>query len=125
MERARMIADPGIGFGKTVEHNLELLGALTLFHGLGVPLVVGASRKGFIGKLTGEAVAARRVAGSLGAAVAIVMQGVQMVRVHDVAETRQALAVWQAAMATGQGGFRILIAWRIFHIRGTVADLRV
>jgi dihydropteroate synthase len=115
IERARIIADPGIGFGKTYEHNAELLGALTLFHGLGVPLVVGASRKGFIGKLTGEKVAARRVAGSLGAAVAIVMQGVQMVRVHDVAETRQALAVWQAVMhetarygAGGLGG--ILVA---------------
>jgi dihydropteroate synthase len=98
IERARIIADPGIGFGKTAEHNLALLGSLTLLHGLGIPLLVGASRKSFIGRLTGEAVAARRVAGSLGAAVAIVMQGVQLVRVHDVAETRQALAVWQAAM---------------------------
>jgi dihydropteroate synthase len=79
------------------------LGRLTLLHGLGVALLVGASRKGFIGKLTGETVAARRVAGSLGAAVAIVMQGVQMVRVHDVAETRQALAVWQAAMHASAG----------------------
>jgi dihydropteroate synthase len=96
--RGRIMADPGIGFGKTVEHNLALLGGLTLLHGLGVPLVVGASRKGFIGKLTGEAAAGRRVAGSIGAAVAIVMQGVQVVRVHDVAETRQALTVWQAAM---------------------------
>ena len=59
--------------------------------------------KGFIGKLTGETVAARRVAGSIGAAVTIVMQGVQVVRVHDVAETRQALAVWQAAMHAGEG----------------------
>jgi dihydropteroate synthase len=98
MERRRIIVDPGIGFGKTAEHNLALLGSLTLLHGLGVPLVVGASRKAFIGRLTGEPVAGRRVAGSLGAAVAIVMQGVQIVRVHDVAETRQALAVWQAAM---------------------------
>ena len=96
--RARILADPGIGFGKTAEHNLALLGGLTLLHGLGVPLVVGASRKSFIGKLTGETVAGRRISGSLGAAVAIVMQGVQVVRVHDVAETRDALAVWQAAV---------------------------
>ena len=96
--RARIIADPGIGFGKTAGHNLMLLGGLTLLHGLGVPLLVGASRKGFIGRLTGETVAARRVPGSLGAAIAIVMQGGQVVRVHDVAATRQALAVWQAAM---------------------------
>ena len=99
--RSRILADPGIGFGKTAEHNLALLGGLTLLHGLGVPLLVGASRKAFIGRLTGEPVAGKRVAGSLGAAVAIVMQGVQIVRVHDVAETRQALAVWQAAVQAG------------------------
>jgi dihydropteroate synthase len=96
--RGRIMADPGIGFGKTAEHNLALLGNLTLLHGLGVALVVGASRKAFIGKLTGETVAGKRVFGSIGAAVAMVMQGVQVVRVHDVAETRQALAVWRAAM---------------------------
>jgi dihydropteroate synthase len=101
ISRARMFADPGIGFGKTAEHNLALLGGLTLLHGLGVPLLVGASRKAFIGRLTGEKVAGKRVAGSVGAAVAIAMQGVQVVRVHDVAETRQALAVWQAAMQAG------------------------
>jgi dihydropteroate synthase len=81
-----------------VEHNWALLGNLTLLHGLGVALVVGASRKSFIGKVTGETVAGKRVFGSMGAAVAIVMQGVQVVRVHDVAETRQAVAVWRAAM---------------------------
>jgi dihydropteroate synthase len=101
IERARIVADPGIGFGKTAEHNLALLGNLTLLHGLGVPLLVGASRKAFIGKLTGESVAGRRVAGSLGAAVAIVQQGIHIVRVHDVAETRQALAVWRAATHGG------------------------
>lgn len=94
----RILADPGLGFGKTVEHNWTLLGNLTLLHGLGVALVVGASRKSFIGKVTGEKVAGKRVFGSMGAAVAIVMQGVQVVRVHDVAETRQAVAVWRAAM---------------------------
>jgi dihydropteroate synthase len=98
--RDRIIADPGIGFGKTAEHNLALLEGLAILHGLGVPLLVGASRKGFIGRLTGETVAANRVAGSLGAAVAIIMQGVQIVRVHDVAATRQALAVWGAAVQT-------------------------
>jgi dihydropteroate synthase len=96
--RTRILADPGLGFGKTVEHNWALLGNLALLHGLGVALVVGASRKSFIGKVTGEKVAGRRVFGSVGAAVAILMQGVQVVRVHDVAETRQAVAVWRAAM---------------------------
>jgi dihydropteroate synthase len=96
--RARILADPGLGFGKTAEHNWTLLGNLALLHGLGAALVVGASRKSFIGKVTGETVAGKRVFGSMGAAVAIVMQGVQVVRVHDVAETRQAVAVWRASM---------------------------
>jgi dihydropteroate synthase len=98
--RDRLIADPGVGFGKTHAQNLELLASLTLFHGLGVPLLVGASRKGFIGKLTGEPEAGRRVVGSVGAAIAAAMQGVQILRVHDVAETASALAVWHAAMVT-------------------------
>ena len=72
----RLIADPGIGFGKTHEHNMELMRQLSLFHGLGVPLLVGASRKGFIGTLTGETVAGRRDAGSVGAAMVAAMQGV-------------------------------------------------
>jgi len=96
----RIFLDPGIGFGKTHGHNLELLGSLTLFHGLGRALVVGASRKGFLGKLTGETEARRRMAGSLGAALSSMMQGAQVVRVHDVAETRQTAAVWHAAMVT-------------------------
>jgi dihydropteroate synthase len=100
LNRSRIIADPGIGFGKTHGHNLELLGSLALYHGLGVPLLVGASRKGFIGKLTGEDVAGKRVMGSIAAAIAAVMQGVQIVRVHDVRETSQALAVWHAVMHT-------------------------
>ncbi len=91
IERRRIMVDPGIGFGKTVERCWATWRCCT-----GSAWVVGASRKSFIGKLTGETVAARRIAGSLGAAVAIVMQGVQVVRGHDVAETRQAVAVWRA-----------------------------
>ncbi|MEM0922837.1 MAG: dihydropteroate synthase, partial [Pseudomonadota bacterium] len=90
-----VIADPGIGFGKTVAHNLALIRRLSLFHGLGVPLMLGVSRKGFIGKLTGEALANRRAPGSIAAALWGVAQGVQILRVHDVAETRQALTIWQ------------------------------
>jgi len=101
LDPARLIADPGIGFGKTFSHNLELLQRMTLFHGLGVPLLVGASRKAFIGALSGERQAARRMAGSLGAACWLAMQGVQIVRVHDVAATVQALKVLRAA---AQGG---------------------
>jgi dihydropteroate synthase len=99
--RARLIADPGIGFGKTIAHNLELLHGLSLFHGLGVPVMVGASRKRFIGRLTGVDVASERVPGSVAAALAAVAQGAQLVRVHDCAETIAALKVWQAIAATG------------------------
>lgn len=95
--REKLIVDPGIGFGKTLDHNLALMSGLSLFHGLGVPILMGASRKRFIGTLTGVETAQDRVAGSVGAALAAVSQGAQIVRVHDVTETRQALSVWQAA----------------------------
>ncbi|MCH2394780.1 dihydropteroate synthase [Oceanibaculum sp.] len=85
--------DPGIGFGKTVRHNLELLSHLALFHGLGCPVLLGVSRKGFIGKLSRGEEPKRRVPGSLAAALEGARQGVQMIRVHDVDETRQALAI--------------------------------
>jgi dihydropteroate synthase len=96
IDRARLIVDPGIGFGKTLDHNLELLAGLSVFHGLGVPVLLGASRKSFIGALTGIKAASERVAGSVAAAVHGAAQGVQILRVHDVAETRQALTVWEA-----------------------------
>lgn len=95
----KLIVDPGIGFGKTLEHNLALLEGLSLFHGLGVPVLLGASRKRFIGTLADEPDARKRVPGSLAAAMAGLARGVQMVRVHDVAETRQAFAVWNAINA--------------------------
>ncbi len=99
--RSRIIADPGIGFGKTLEHNLALLARLGLFHALGVPILLGASRKRFIGTIGGTEQADARVAGSLGVALAAVAHGIQVLRVHDVDETRQAVALWQAA-TTGQ-----------------------
>lgn len=94
--RDRLVIDPGIGFGKTLAHNLELLAGLTLLHGLGVPVLLGASRKSFIGMLTGQKQARQRVPGSIAAALAGASQGAQILRVHDVAETRQALTVWEA-----------------------------
>lgn len=97
--RQRLILDPGIGFGKTAAHNLELLAGLSLFHGLGCPVLVGSSRKRFIGALTGIAPADQRVMGSIGAALAAAGQGAQILRVHDVAATRQALSVWEAALS--------------------------
>jgi dihydropteroate synthase len=95
--RQKLIIDPGIGFGKTLEHNLALMAGLSVFHSLGVPLLVGASRKRFIGTLSGVETAADRVHGSVAAALAAVAQGAQIVRVHDVKATRDALAVWQAS----------------------------
>ncbi|MEO0730612.1 MAG: dihydropteroate synthase [Pseudomonadota bacterium] len=97
IDRQKIIVDPGIGFGKTLDHNLALMRGLSLFHGLGAPLLLGASRKRFIGTLTGVETAAERVDGSLAAALAGVAQGAQIVRVHDVRATRHALDVWQAA----------------------------
>jgi dihydropteroate synthase len=94
--RDRIVIDPGIGFGKTQAHNLALLARLSLFHGLGLPVLLGASRKKFIGALTDEPQADRRLPGSLAVALHAVGQGVQVLRVHDVAETRGALTVWQA-----------------------------
>ena len=98
IRRDRIIADPGIGFGKTMEHNLALLNKSSLFHSLGVPLLLGVSRKGFIGKITKEDVAKARVIGSVSAALTGVSQGVQIFRVHDVKETRQAFDMWQMIM---------------------------
>ena len=94
--RSRIAIDPGIGFGKTAAHNLTLIRRLSLFHGLGCPILLGASRKRFIGSI-GEAEApAARVPGSLAVAQAGFAQGVQITRVHDVVETRQALRLWLA-----------------------------
>jgi dihydropteroate synthase len=96
IDRTRLIADPGIGFGKTVAHNLSLLAHLERFHDLDVPLLLGASRKRFIGSLSGQDDPLKRASGSIAAALLAVSKGVQILRVHDVAKTRQALDVWQA-----------------------------
>jgi dihydropteroate synthase len=93
--RQNILIDPGFGFGKNVAHNLEIMNGLALFHSLGCPLVVGASRKRTIGALSGEAPNDRRLAGSITFALKAVEQGAQIVRVHDVFETVQALRVWR------------------------------
>ena len=95
ISRDKILVDPGIGFGKTVAHNLELLNGLALFHGLGCGIVLGASRKRMIGALAGEAPTDQRLAGSLALALKAVDQGAQLVRVHDVPETVQAFKVWR------------------------------
>ncbi len=97
ISRDRLIVDPGLGFGKrVVRDNLALMNGLGLFRTLGCPLLLGASRKRFIGAVTGEEVADKRLGGSVAAALRGVAEGAQIVRVHDVAETSQALKLQQA-----------------------------
>jgi dihydropteroate synthase len=95
----QIMLDPGIGFGKTLAHNLTLLRRLPELLGLGRPLVVGTSRKSFLGRLTGREQAEDRLAGSVAAAVLAYQAGATVLRVHDVAETRDALAVTEAIEA--------------------------
>lgn len=94
IDRARILIDPGIGFGKTAVHNLALLRRLSLFHALGCTILLGVSRKRFIGTIGGAPLAKDRTPGSLALALAGIAQGVQIMRVHDVRETRQALLLW-------------------------------
>ena len=96
IERSRLAIDPGIGFGKTTEHNCQILADLGRYHRLGLPIVLGVSRKRFIGALSRGEPPDRRLPGSLAAALAGLCRGVQILRVHDVAETAQAVAVWRA-----------------------------
>ena len=100
----RIVLDPGIGFGKTVEHNFQIMERLALFHDLGCPVLLGVSRKSFIGRVSRGEEAKQRFPGSIAAGLAGLSQGVQILRVHDVAETAQARAVWTKLAACGQSG---------------------
>ncbi|WP_116131631.1 dihydropteroate synthase [Tropicimonas sp. IMCC34043] len=100
--RGRIIVDPGIGFGKTTAHNLALLSRLSLFHALGCPILLGASRKRFIGAIGGAEPPRDRMPGSAAVALAAMAQGAQILRIHDTAETAQALRLFQAS-TTGKG----------------------
>jgi dihydropteroate synthase len=92
----RLCVDPGIGFGKTVQHNLQLLSRLDDLRSLGVPVLLGPSRKSFIGSVSRQEPPEHRLGGSLAAALAGLARGAAILRVHDVAETVQAVAVWHA-----------------------------
>ncbi|KPU84146.1 dihydropteroate synthase, partial [Marinosulfonomonas sp. PRT-SC04] len=98
--RARIMVDPGIGFGKRPEHNLALLRDISLFHTLGCVILLGASRKKFIGDIIGAQSAKDRAFGSVSVAQMAASQGVQMLRVHDIKPTKQALAMQMAVIAT-------------------------
>ncbi len=96
--KSKLVADPGIGFGKHLHHNVAVMAGLSLYHALGVPVLLGASRKKLIDNICDVPSPGDRVPGSLAAVLAGAAQGVQIVRVHDVAATRQALAIWQASL---------------------------
>lgn len=96
IERKNILIDPGIGFGKTLEHNMALLRGISLFHGLGCSVLLGVSRKRFIGTIGHEPEASARAPGSVALALDAVRQGVQIIRAHDIREHRQALSLWQA-----------------------------
>ncbi len=100
--RGRIAVDPGIGFGKTAGHDIEILTSLALYHGLGCAIVLGVSRKGFVGRVAGARDPKDRLPASLAGALMALDQGVQILRVHDVAETVQAVAVWRA-LRSGAG----------------------
>ncbi len=104
--RDRIAVDPGIGFGKTDAHNVEILERGALFHGLGCAVMIGVSRKSFIGRLAQVAGPADRLAGTVMATAIALSRGVQLHRVHDVADIRQAIAVWQAV-----AGERLMLDW--------------
>jgi dihydropteroate synthase len=94
--KSRIAVDPGIGFGKTDAHNMEILGRFGLLHGLGCAVMAGVSRKSFIGRIARETDAKARLPGTIAATAMALARGVQLHRVHDVAEARQALAIWSA-----------------------------
>jgi dihydropteroate synthase len=96
--KSKIVVDPGIGFGKHVHHNVSVMSALSLYHALGVAVLLGASRKKLIDQICDVPKPLDRMPGSLAAALAGAAQGIQIIRVHDVAATRQALAVWRAAL---------------------------
>ena len=94
--RDHIIIDPGIGFGKTTRHNLTLIRNIAVFHGLGCPILLGVSRKGFVGEIGNEPNALERWPGSIAVGLKALDQGVQILRVHDVGLTKQALRLWRA-----------------------------
>ena len=97
IEADRIALDPGIGFGKTLDHNLTLFKHMDEFHALGCPVLVGHSRKAFIGHVLGD-MEADRTPGTVGVALAMALKGIQILRIHDVAAVKQALTLFEAAM---------------------------
>ena len=97
ISRSNMVADPGIGFGKTINHNLEIIRNLALFHSLGCPIMLGASRKSFIGSIGGKSEPQNRASGSIAVTLYAIAQGVQFHRVHDTRNQTEAIRLWRAS----------------------------
>ncbi|MGD9855454.1 MAG: dihydropteroate synthase [Planctomycetaceae bacterium] len=95
IDRERIVVDPGIGFGKTAAHNVEILSHMAAFHALGRPVLIGHSRKRFLGQLLGRKLD-ERTSGTLGVAIALAQQGTEILRVHDVAAVKDAITAWRA-----------------------------
>lgn len=95
VEPERIVLDPGVGFGKTADHNLQILSQIASFQSLGYPVLIGHSRKRFLSKLLGRSLE-ERLAGTIGVSVALANQGVEILRLHDIAANRDAIAAWQA-----------------------------
>jgi len=95
IERDHIVIDPGVGFGKTAEHNLEILSQIQAFKDLGFPVLIGHSRKRFLSKLLGRSVE-ERLAGTIGVSIALARQSVDILRLHDVAANRDAISAWDA-----------------------------
>ena len=91
----KIILDPGIGFGKTLKHNLTLISKISLFHSLGLPILVGTSRKRFINQISGEYDSEDRTGGTLASILFLLSQGVQIFRVHNVREIKQGILVFE------------------------------
>ena len=91
----RIILDPGIGFGKNLKHNMTLIHNISIFHSLGFPILVGNSRKSFIKKLSGKNDSKSRIGGTVASSIYLMMQGVQILRVHDVNEVNQSIKVFR------------------------------
>ena len=91
----KIIIDPGIGFGKTLKHNLTLISKISLFHSLGLPILVGSSRKRFISQISGVYDSKDRTGGTLASVLFLLSQGVQIFRVHNVKEVKQGILVFQ------------------------------
>ncbi|KAB7615525.1 dihydropteroate synthase [Amylibacter sp. SFDW26] len=98
LPQERIVIDPGIGFGKTMDHNLQLIRGLSLFHGLGCPVLLGVSRKRFIGEIGHAQNAADRAPGSIAIALEGLRQGAQFLRVHDIWQTKQAIRLWKKTL---------------------------